>query len=536
MSEQQMVLAVNQASTANLSYADSVYQNLRTALRERVKELVDKGAAFVQTDRVVKRASETFRLTLPNDTHGVYKCHTCSRFFDQFDRLGYITDQGGVRNVLAEVYNDVLGGEYKTRTTTVAPFKFLDGLTVDTTGEWKHFYAFTPEELLALKKRHDYDFSIGDILIKEFFSRKVDLATAEQLLANLEVAAVNDGSLNPLRQWVEFLKIRPKAHLTKETAAALANDTRFEFLKWIRTTAVYSRFIAHFTTGTTEPTVEMLMKNVDEFNRFVDPTAYKRKQVEASTQALQNMIDELTAMGLPRALERRVASVDELKVMWERAQEEPAMDTDAEPENLMASIVAKKIKELSTGEVSKASPDAYLSLPVRAISMKGFRSELEGADRVIYLNGNGFCGFFTAPVVTDAPHTKLFDGDENGVFPVSYNNEFSFYAAAPLEIDSIMDTIAYGGKETVLCMFSQGIRATVMDNVPLTEGSLIVGGSIHSHLNHLTRAIQEVSRQIPLQMPSETDKPSTWVRLALGSQVVIVKNGIMSRYEVTSVD
>lgn len=520
-----MNATTDQAGLLTAEQARARTQILRDAIRNRVTALIEQGSPFVRIQRQHSKANAWLRSSMEESARGYYKCRCCSDFFQAFSKIGYVTEQGGVRDILSEVFNEVLGTDFKVRAEILGGVRLNIDLTNAEKGGFTHYYAFTEDEINRINETYLYDEVLGDILARQFFNKKFDPRHLAQFIADYEDKITNKTAFGVAKQLLEFMRENVERDISAGAAIVLTNMPKYAFLRHIRSTAAYTTLLTNFVKGVPYKKDKLWDHAVDDFNRITDPEVYQKKIAEANAQNILQMQKTLHEIGCEHILERRLASVDDVELSWKLNKDEPvAEDTE---QSVMDRLVAKAIKKKENTEYN------YVVGNPQHISLAAFREIYRTAKRMCVVGRNLLTGFVTAPV-KEGNYSEVLKCNEKGVYSLRFLNPIN-YTQGIHEVSGVFEESNDGTTDNMIMLITDSANDYVNKYDFSSVGSCVIGQVIKGKYEGISRPLAQLSEQVPLLPVQEGKTGVAFFGIGPNSIIgVMDQDGIWKTYDISS--
>jgi hypothetical protein len=396
------------ADAAQHNHDDAEYRAFLDRIQARFQRRTDDGARPVfLTDAEDLWAVYLDSFTAPADRQ-YRNCSACRKFIDRFGTLAVVEQDGSLSSAFwhaedaPEEYAKAVSQLDRAvrRAKIVGPFLSRDAvLGSPEAGGWSHLSVATPapmryagavlkpEQAMAEKRE---DFKTIMHALNEFTQPMIE--TAVTLLKSDHL--YSSERVLGQAQWLHKLHV----------ARAAANGYGKAAVVWLAIAKAPAGFCHPRSSmiGTLLEDIAAGMEFSDIAKRFADkmhPLRYQRPQALPSAGNIAQAEKLFAQLGLAPAMERRIARLDEIPLLWSRKADEPA--ALANGGGIFSHLTPKK-----------AAQTLSLNIPAITMTAEKFLREVATTAEAIEINlGGGNHGFIalTTAVNVDAP--KLFQWD-----------------------------------------------------------------------------------------------------------------------------
>jgi len=387
---------------------DTGYRAFRARIQTRFLQCTEDGARPVfltDAEDLWAVYSDSFSDPVRRQYHN---CSTCRKFIERFGSLAIVEEDGSVRSALwdekdaPDEYAPAVAalGKAVRRARITGPF--LSSAEVwgsPEAGGWLHFAVtppagmrysgavLTPGQAMAQKRE---DFKTVMHALSEFTQPMLETAVA---LLKSDHLYSSERVLGQA-EWLHKL----------QTAYTSANGDGKAAVVWLATAKAPAGFCHPRSSmiGTLLEDIAAGLEFDDIAKRFADkmhPLRYQRPQAPPSAGNIVQAEKLFAQLGLAPALERRIARLDEIPLIWSPKGEEPRPPASG---GLFAHLAPKK----------KSVQAPSVDIPAITMTLEKFLREVAPTADTMEINlGSGNHGFIalTTAVNVDAP--KLFQWD-----------------------------------------------------------------------------------------------------------------------------
>lgn len=386
---------------------DAEYRAFLARIQTRFLLCTEEGARPVfQTDAENLWAvySDSFTDPVRRQHHN---CSSCRRFIERFGSLAIVEDDGSIRSAIwheedapVEYAPAAAGlGKAVRRAKITGPFLSRDAVWGSPeSGGWPHYAVIppvamhysgavlTPGQAMAEKRE---DFKTVMHALNEFTQPMLETAVA--LLKSDHL--YSSERLLGQAEWLHKLHVAYAAANSRDKAAVV----------WSATAKAPAGFCHPRSSmiGTLLEDIAAGMEFSVIAKRFADkmhPLRYQRPQALPSAGNIAQAEKLFAQLGLAPALERRIARIDEIPLVWSPKSEEPPTPARGGPFSHLAP--------------KKTAHAPSVNIPAITVTLEKFVREVAMTADTIEINlGEGNHGFITLTTAVNADAPKLFQWD-----------------------------------------------------------------------------------------------------------------------------
>lgn len=357
---------------------DADYELMRERMAKAFSDITaDPSAKLFTTDAADLFAE--FLAKLPaGKTRNYYTCHACRRFVDDFGGLVTI-DANGIKTpalwqfMPPKTFTGAVESIRKIVSKAKVTGVFLSGKSTwgtPVTGEWTHLHAVAPRHLLVSERK---DTAGQQMAAKreEYGMLRHGLADFSRPVVEKAVALLETDALYRSEKCLGVAKWLLGLHVAMDEAKGPARDN----IVW-RAVASAPAGWCHVRSSMIGTLLEDLASGMDfdavskRFAEKMHPLQYQRPTAPPSLGNIEAANKLFEKLGLARSLERRFATLDDIKAIWTPPK---VLDNGKQGGGVFDHLKGK----------AESSP---LEVPAKRITWEKFRAEvLPTAERIDYL-------------------------------------------------------------------------------------------------------------------------------------------------------
>lgn len=426
-------------------YCDSYYDLVNERFNKRVEEneprIIFKINSKGMYDNILIK-------NLPDNYKDTYNCNTCRRFFDDYAGLVYINDDGTTTSLLfGENDNRVpsLFTEIDEKMKKAVENKKVVDIFVPNIsmfgskiiGGYRHFFLDTSN---YIKLTHKYQVLYGKN-IKKDFKDKLNAAIRSHIeytegdvinaLRILETNEISNASI--YKKYLETFRNLKKIYLD----GFYTHEGYNLFVLNVLNAPDSSVFIKNSVLGKMLDDIKAglpLYQIIRNFNLLVEPENYMRPKAAPSEGNVKEAEKIVSSLGLESALQRRYATLDEIKTIWKPSEVSNKNDVNS------SSIFG----DLETKESKNKRITDYIKLGTIMTSVEEFVTSVLPRAKEIYMDFSNynknekfhFCGILTQNDPNANPIIMWDNKDERNPFSL-----YTYYEGSCKEQWNIKESI-----------------------------------------------------------------------------------------------